>query len=362
MKLVPKLRSFHFSTDELPPEQRFDAWHDILFPFTEVREFGPCSKKDFKASIELYDVCGLLVGQVSHTICQFTRTIASIAASPVDHIQLSIPLEGSGEATSLAANRPYVNEPKSAGILDLHQPISTYAASMNRIVVYLPRASAEEMLPGDPARIHGQVVTSPASCLLSSVIGTLFQNIGKCDAADLREFLEILIGNIIRDSYSSASGDWSRAYNLGIQQKIRRYIHDNITSETPTPEDIARKFNVSLRVLYSLFESYGGVATYIRVTKLRKIHQHLNDPSEIKPIKTIVARYGFHDEQHFSRLFRAYFKYTARSVRRHPLMPLGKPKHTQIPSYGDFLLGGRDYDVSSITCTSGTHHELDTRP
>ena len=367
-----KLRSFRFSTDGLRSEHRFDAWRNVLFPLVEAREAEQGPQKNFKASIEIYDIYGLFVGRASHT-SQLSRATANIEASPVDHILLKIPLAGSGVISGFAVDRPFINEPKSASILDFCQPMASSAVSTDCILIFLPRASAEGILHGNPANIHGQVVNGPSSVLLSDVVGIVLQNIRTLtqrEAPDLRAALEILIGNVLRHA-SAAISNHSEPHNLSMQQRIRKHISDTITSETLTPDNIASRFNISLRTLYSLFEPFGGVATYIRETRLKEIHWHLNDLSETRPIKTIAAEYGFHDEQHFSRLFRAYFNYTARTVRRPPSGAselFGMPKHPNLkhlgpgslkptrlvqkysehPSYVGFLHGDRGHHASSV--------------
>ncbi len=82
-----------------------------------------------------------------------------------------------------------------------------------------------------------------------------------------------------------------------------------------TPEKLCRSLGVSRRVLYNVFERYGGVVHYIRRRRLVSCHAAIVDPLKSRRIQTIAYDHGFTDAALFSRVFRAEFGYSPREAR-----------------------------------------------
>lgn len=109
-------------------------------------------------------------------------------------------------------------------------------------------------------------------------------------------------------------GAVSRPASRGRLESAKRYIDERIGSGNLTVDHVQGWLGVSRRQLYSLFESYGGVARYIQSQRLRKCHSAMADPLEKRPIARIAEQYGI-DPARVERLFREEFGYDPEDAR-----------------------------------------------
>jgi AraC-like DNA-binding protein len=93
-----------------------------------------------------------------------------------------------------------------------------------------------------------------------------------------------------------------------LRDRVIRVIRDNIGSARLDVERICRLAGVSRSVLYRMFEAEGGVASFVRETRLRLVLADLQDRSLAGvPIARIAERRGLHNAPSFSRAFRRAF-------------------------------------------------------
>jgi AraC-like DNA-binding protein len=123
-------------------------------------------------------------------------------------------------------------------------------------------------------------------------------------------------------------------------ETVKRYIQENLTSNSLEPDDICVAMRLSRRQLYYLFEELGGVSAYVRSRRLMAIHEAIADPAESRPMHSIAADFGFHDAALFSRQFKAEFGYSPKDARAAKLIGYS---HPPMPSqrYAEWLVQAR---------------------
>jgi AraC-like DNA-binding protein len=102
---------------------------------------------------------------------------------------------------------------------------------------------------------------------------------------------------------------------VGMAARARTEIRANLESPSLNVAGLCRRLNISRSTLHRLFESEGGVQTYIRNSRLDAGRIALLDSTNDERIGAIAERLGFSDAAHFSRLFRARFDETPSQCR-----------------------------------------------
>src|SRR3546814_2029099 len=89
---------------------------------------------------------------------------------------------------------------------------------------------------------------------------------------------------------------------LPLSARIKRYIAKNLHDAMLTPETIADRQGISRATLHALFESEGGVFTYIRVMRLKAAFDALRDPHQASlTIQDIARKAGYDSDAFFCR-------------------------------------------------------------
>lgn len=101
----------------------------------------------------------------------------------------------------------------------------------------------------------------------------------------------------------------SSAWEDSMRERVARYIHQRLESSDLCPESIFRDVGISRSRLYRLFEETGGVANYIKLSRLWKARAALLSASRPR-ISSIAYQFGFISHAHFSRVFKRHFGYT----------------------------------------------------
>lgn len=99
--------------------------------------------------------------------------------------------------------------------------------------------------------------------------------------------------------------------------RIRAFIESRLDDPDLAPLDIAQANHISIRYLQRLFEAEGMTVTdWVRRQRLERCRAELCDPRHLRTtISGIAARWGFPDSSYFSRIFKAAYNETPRTVR-----------------------------------------------
>lgn len=99
--------------------------------------------------------------------------------------------------------------------------------------------------------------------------------------------------------------------------RIRCYINQQLGDQQLSTKQIASHCGLSLRYLHEVFGSAGvTVSRWIRERRLEECHAALSNPLQpVRSISEIAYRWGFADQSHFCRSFKAKYGLTPRQVR-----------------------------------------------
>lgn len=304
----------HFSTSELSPSDRFDAWRDIISAIFDVDRIGGSEPASFEASVDAYQIGNLVITDSIQGEQAYSLSPKRNRTAGIDLLQVGLYRSGGyrGEAngTSIEGNSGDVQ------ILDLARPMHSVEPASSMVCVFLPRELMQERI-GDLDDLHGMDLRSGMGRLLADYLGLLAKRLPQMPESDgeaaANATIEI-IAACLRPTTSTFRDAQSPIGDV-ILLHAKRVIEDNIQSARLTPEFLCETLGISRRSLYRLFEPLGGVHQYILQCRLSHIKRALNDSANHERIADIAARFGFTCQETFWRAFKRRYGVPPGEVR-----------------------------------------------
>ena len=219
-----------------------------------------------------------------------------------------------------SAGRSAVVRPGQVLVKDFAQPTTAWWPNSSRsLSLHLPRLTAEAVLGGKVARLHGTVLSSAGlSLMLQAQLVCLAELAPRLNASARKVALDATIelaASVLRVEFGAGIED--EANNAGLFAAAQVFIKRHLASPRLNPELIARQIGCSRAHLYRVFAEQGEtVADYVRELRLRRARDLLVSDTEAENrIGDIAYRCGFEDPVHFTRLFRQRFGLTPRAFK-----------------------------------------------
>lgn len=302
----------YYSTDDVPPEQRYRAWLTRDWP-RQQQIYRTEPTEPFNTRWET-----ALLGDVMFVYTEITgqrweRRKQDIRASDFDPIIINMMIEGlaQGDMDGRAFHEP-------AGSLhfhDLGRPSLHVSTASRTYAVVVPRALADARF-GPIRHLHGLVVAPPKSDMLFAFADQVREALPRLDAAQApvlgRVFLD-LIAILVSDvaPHASAPPSPEQAVLSRAKEEIERRLGvGNITSA-----ELCGVLGVSRARLFAAFGALGGVHGYIAAQRLERARSAIAEIDRAEAIGSIAHRFGFSDASHLSRSFRARYGMTPREYR-----------------------------------------------
>lgn len=302
----PKVPTVHFSTEDLDPGERYDAWQDnlgVLFDMTGPN--GETRGKDFRATIDACNLGGVVFGVTRAETQIFGRDAGRVARDDMDHILVQVFLEGGGISGG--------DQNIQAGdmlVIDLDQTHEMINTDFANLTMVLPR----ELISGVSdllAPLHGKRLgaENPMVGFMSEHLQSLWRHVPDMEIDQAAGALQGTIG--LMENWLSRqkpmSDDDAPTVSAAIGKAVQRYIALHL-EEPLSPEGLAKEFNVSRSQIYRMFAPHGGVARYVLEQRLRRSMRMLTQPLfGLMSIGAIGYACGFTSESGFSRAFRNHY-------------------------------------------------------
>lgn len=236
----------------------------------------------------------------------------------LDHFGLKIVLDGTMKVGEGAGQ----NDARAGDglFIDLTQPLHLeYAGgdgAATVLTLWVPRGRASRELTS-PATLHGQVFRNdrPAVSFLGATARALHAEL---DRISQSEFDQLVSGffNLAASVLATADAPVSAPSELESFGTICRFIETNLAVRDLGAEKLARTFGLSRASLYRLFEPVGGVASYIRASRLNQARLELQAVGLAnRRIGPIAYQSGFRSVTAFNRAFREAYGQTPSEVR-----------------------------------------------
>jgi AraC-like DNA-binding protein len=233
--------------------------------------------------------------------------------------------------------------------IDLLQPFeaqtSPFQETAAAISLWVPR---QRMLASidDESALHGFVVPhgSPAAALIVGGLRLFAEHAGKLTAKEMDALADGLVELAVKSiaPLLPQIGGVDGGKPLASFVTIRRHIDRTLQSPTLSVDNLAATFGLSRASLYRLFEPVGGVASYIRKSRLNRAYQDIVAVEySNQRIGPIAYRLGFKNLSAFNRLFKETYGISPSEARQRAIhgfaavTPSAKPG--EATSLGDCL-------------------------
>lgn len=313
---------FGISSSEMTPEANYAAWGDATATMFDIDAGGRTATEPFYADLVSYAMGPVLIGRARAAAQTFTRSASTIARSGVDHILVQLYQQGGYRG--IAGTLPIEVNPGDICILDFAETLETTASSFENITMVVPRGLIELAL-GRTESLHGLVLKNDtALCqLLARHLKALFElaphmTFDESDA--IANGTISLIAACLRGELETRDDTASGVATVSLI-RIRRFIDQSLEDPELSIESIAKRFGLSRASLYRLFDSFGGIAEYIRRKRLHRAFFLITDPSyREKRIGEIARRFCFPNESTFTRAFKGAYGITPSAAREASLL------------------------------------------
>jgi AraC-like DNA-binding protein len=312
-----KFASLHFSTDELPEQQRVEIWQDVFNHSVLHLEIKSLADEAFYSRAEFREFGGVRVGNCTVSAMDMRRKASHIGRE-TDLIGLYVNLEGTSMLRQL--NRELTLNPGEATVILNTEPAALLKSEGRWFGIQLPRTTlsslggledrAAQLIPGNSTALRlllsylsvGQPELEMASPALLNVV-----------SAHVSDLCSLAIGTAFRPQ-DVARSQGARAARL---QAVKTDIAANLSQLDYSIAGVASRHGISRRTIQMLFEGTGSTfSEYLRSERLARAHQMLCDPHYSGwTITDIAFAAGFGDISYFNRTYRRRYGATPSEIR-----------------------------------------------
>jgi AraC family transcriptional activator of tynA and feaB len=297
---------WHWSMAEIPPENRFESWFEILSDtyLACAIEMIPDRPLTVAADVRENKLGTMSLLHSSVFPHRGKRTRRHVAARAHDVIGMHFIESGrqivelDGDRTVLGPGDAVIWDGATTGYFEMTEPTvkTTLIVPRTLAATALPsyRRSYARALPHDDqqARSLAQILT----VLHDQLPGMT----GGAREAAARLVIELL------KPLDRRRPDADRRPAQQLREKALDYVDANLQDATLSSATIAAAHRVSVRTLYSVLDGLGmTLGDYIRHRRLARAYDDLLFGSD--QVSVVSARWGFRSPAHFSRAFRSRY-------------------------------------------------------
>ncbi|MFJ9379487.1 helix-turn-helix domain-containing protein [Streptomyces sp. NPDC101455] len=321
-----------FRTTDVPTEDRFEYWRELMSRTIAPSEISSHHAADFRAEQRLMELGPVIVwsGEVLPT--RYRRSPRLIRQSDPEQYHLQLLLGGGlgldhvGRTDTYGPCDLWVSD--SSRPYDVRPPRDESRHIVTGVAVELPKAS----LPLSPDQVRGLLGRrlsgrEGSGALLTDFLIGLDRQSGVLRPSDTPRLSKILLDLVsvwFAQPLEAEAALPPETRQQALTMQIRAFIQENLHDPGLTPPVIAAAHHISLSYLHRLFQQWTRgetVAAWIRHERLERARHDLADPLQIAtPIRTIAARWGLPRASDFTRAFRSAYGVSPREYRHQPPM------------------------------------------
>jgi len=315
-----------FRTDDVPAEDRFDYWRDLISR-TRSSDFISAHSAEFWGELRLLELGPVTVMRASFLPTRFLRSRKMVRQSDPELYHLSLLLDG--EMGLDLAGRSTAFGPRDLHVVDGSQPYDLRSAddgqcrAVRGVGVDFPKA----LLPLPPHRVRqllgrGLPSQDGIGVLLTEFLTGLDRQadtLQPSDASRLGTVVLDLVSALFAQLLDAEAALPPETHQRATAERIRAFIRQNLQDPELTPAMIAAAHQISLSYLHRIFslQSQGEtVAARIRRLRLEGARRELADASlHSVPIHAVASRWCYPRASDFTRAFRAAYGISPREYR-----------------------------------------------
>lgn len=257
----------------------------------------------------------VLVGSSLASAQSFDRSRYRAARDGLSHYLLQFYTEGSCGPREGAGSD--WTRPGDLLVVDLSQPLATAASDFANLNLIVPRRMLAPLLR-QPDDLNLSIIRreNPLTSVLLSHVRSLHLSAPQLTTGEA--------GLLIRPTLDLAAAALNGAVDEtnrdgvghGLFTMICRHVDAHLFDAEISAESVARRFGISTRKLYYLFEEVGGFALHVQEQRLRRARAALLEPTGGRSIADIATDHGFAHRSTFVAAFRRLFGMSPREMRQ----------------------------------------------
>ena len=309
-------------TDDLPPEQRREAWRQVVCDTLGPLDFRADPDAPLSGEIGAGQVGAVRVGKVwTQTPHSVHRTAGLIRRDSPENYRVVLAVAGTHRLAQ--DGRVALLRAGEFAIYDFGRPYQLEYRSAVRLAVFtFPRAllpfgvdTVARLTAVPMAADHGTAAILPS--LLGRVAADL-ESFPPASAARLSTVVLDVVTTVISERTQQDPALAPDSQRRALLVRIHAFIEQHLADQELTPAAIAAAHHISPRYLHRLFAADDTtVSGWIRRRRLERCRADLADPLLVTmPVSAIAARRGLPDPAHFSRLFRGAYGLPPADYRR----------------------------------------------
>ncbi|MEU5692419.1 helix-turn-helix domain-containing protein [Actinosynnema sp. NPDC020468] len=300
-----------------PARERFDHWREpTAGTFTRIDE---TDAEHFEIAVRTWEL-----GALSLSSMTFRPRRVLARPVPLRLCQGELPPMGGRQPTRTGRT----TELPAGGLVlsDGARPLHAVVTSVHRAVDLVRLQFPEGLLPlaADSAhRLAGRTLScrTGIGTHLADFLVHLADGTGRpcpADAVRLGKVVLELLAGVVDHALREGGPPSTRSPRHALMVRVQDFIERHLGDAGLSPGTVAAAHHISVSHLYRLFRDQDlTVAEWIRKRRLENCRRELADRgSGGHPIHVIAARWGFADNAHFSRTFRAAYGLPPSDYRR----------------------------------------------
>lgn len=299
-------------TRGLPGKQAFELWQEhkgLHYDLRAQKEHAHA----FDVRVDCWHLGNVLLANFRLPAQDYSRSRACIGRDGTDVYMLQIIHKGWSGSRDTGA-------PARAGdivIYDMAQPSAARGGDSEVFSLVLPRnLLAPHLKAPDEHSLRQLAASNPLTSLLGTHLMELRAHLPKMSQDQAQAVMPATVQLVAAALNGTAREQQAGSVRMAMTERICTYINAHILDPDLNPDSIAGRFGMTRRNLGYLFESYGGVAAYVRRKRLSSIRAVLTDPARKgASIETIAEAHGFNHYRSFALAFQRQFGLTPREVR-----------------------------------------------
>lgn len=311
--LVPSTLVLRYSTEDLPPEARYEAWLKRDWPRSE-RVYHTAPTEPFNVLMESATLAQTLFVRTEITAMTWERRPQDIRKSDFHPIIVNMMVRGTAQGDM--DGRPFLEPAGAYHFHDLARPSLHGSTASLTYSLIVPRDLAAVWFP-PIERLHGLVVAGEAASAVMELAQNFWRLLPQLTAQGAarfeRSFLELLAVGV---EFSSPDAPARATSEDALRVAAVAVIDQNLGLARASASELCRALNVSSDHLAAAFRPDGGVQAYILARRLDEACGALSGLRRKEPIGNIAHRLGFSDAAHLSRAFRQRFGMSPRAYRQ----------------------------------------------
>lgn len=317
-----------FSTSEAPFSNRCGLFQKTMENIFAVNFKYSATDDQLSGNITSYQCSNLNFASLAFS----PHTAAYAARDDSKSRAVFISLQKSGETQLSQRQRNTHIKPGNLFIFDPDSPFMLETTKTEVYSLHIPVSSlpgAESLIKQlSGVEIDGQ---QGFGALLRTVLNELFEIAPKLkqnEITRISSFLPQLVTHTLftLDEVDQHTSSRIRTFHM---TRIRQYIEHHVVEPDLSVESIAKGVNLSKRYIHQLFAEEGtSVMKWIWAKRLEGCRSALRNANPAHTsISQIAFSWGFNNQAHFSRCFKAYFGESPSNMRRKYLLQTVQSGH-----------------------------------